>query len=123
MAKDAKEKSVLFIENEIEVLLNKPVKYVEDTEIILNAKLKKWQHEEYIDVIDDYVFDCLLSNEIKFHALFEAFYGLTNNFQLVWYLGSPLIHTDVNFDNYFDILKVGGEYAVTENGIIFSIYK
>jgi len=39
---------------------------------------------------------------------------------MVWYLGSPLLKTKIDFDNYYNIWKLGGEYVITEDVILVS---
>ncbi len=117
---DINEKSILFYESDIKEFLKGDINYVDDIKEVSEAKLKGCLNEEYIDIIDDHIFDSLYVKNSRVNALLEAFFGLTRNYQLVWYLASPLIDSEINFDHYFNIWKVGGEYAITEKGIIVS---
>lgn len=118
---DVKSKLKLFISDELKPFLENEIHFVESIEEITSSKLEDWQNEHYIDIISDHVYDCRISGE-KIIALFEAFFGLTRDYQLTWYLGSPLIKSEINFDNYYDIWKVGGDYAITNDRVIVSRY-
>ncbi|WP_010183029.1 hypothetical protein [Aquimarina agarilytica] len=120
---DITSKRLLFKGDDLEEYLKNKVYYVDKIDDVLNAKMSFWQNEEYIDVIEDHLFDNRLITTPKIETLFEAYFGLARNYQLVWYLGSPLINTGINFDYYFDIWKVGGDYAITEDAIIVSRHK
>lgn len=116
---DIEQKKIAINDKELLSILNKKIEFVKDYNKVEEAQLEEW-HSEFIMLISDYTIDLRISKDKRIYALFEAFYGLTHNYQLVWYLGSPLLNTEINFDNYLDIWSVGGEYAVTENGIIVS---
>jgi len=70
-----------------------------------------------IDIIGDHLFANRILSDQKTLALFEAFYGLVNNFQLVWYLGKPFYKTEYNPDYYFDIWKSGADYLIDRDVI------
>lgn len=114
--KDIEEKKQALDDDELLNILSRNIYFVEDFNEFCDYQLDEW-NGEYISLLGD-SFRRTRSNEE--YALFEAYYGLTSNIQLVWYLGSPLLDTKINFDHYFDIWKVGGDYAVTENGIYVS---
>ena len=119
VAKDLKEKSVAIDDDEIASVLALPLKFADKISEVERAQLNEW-HADYISILNDYILDVRYSDGPKVSALFEAYYGLTHNYQLVWYLGRPLIETNINFDYYFDIWRCGGEYAVTAEGVIIS---
>lgn len=114
------EVSDLFIGDELEPYFSNDMVYVDSFETILSAKQNHWQNEQFVDVIDDYFFDNRIVSSKQVTALFEAYYGFVHNFQLVWYLGSPLIGTDLKFDNYYNLWRVGGDFAFTEDQIVIS---
>ncbi len=114
--KDIEEKKQVLDDDELLKILDKKIYFLEDFNEFSEYQLDEW-NGEYISLLGD-SFRKTRSNEE--YALFEAYYGLTNNIQLVWYLGSPLLGIELNFDYYFDIWKVGGDYAVTEDCIYVS---
>lgn len=118
---DIKEKRKILSETDSGVLqyIDNEIHYLEN-EDLLNLKMKNWQHEEFIDEIESNLINDEFFIDKKLIALFEAYYGLTRNFQLVWYLGAPLLNSPINLDYYYDIWKIGGDYVVTENGVIVS---
>lgn len=122
--KDLTEKlKILSIINETELIesIKKDVCFVSNSQIDEQELLEDEFHHEFVSVIDDYLTDHWISQDNKIYALFEAFYGLAHNYGLVWYLGSPLISTEIDLDNYFDVWQYGGFYALTENqGVIVS---
>jgi len=68
-----------------------------------------------MESIGDYFIDNKMIEDEKTYALFEAFYGLTVNYQLVWFLGKPLINTTYNPDKYFQIWSHGADYVIDNN--------
>ena len=92
-------------------------RFVSDEILFREAFLSKWNSKLVIQV-GDYADECWLDNTRQYNALFEAFYGMTNSYEIQWYLGQPLMKTDVNFSRYFDLWKAGGDYALTEDELI-----
>ena len=59
-------------------------------------------------------------SEPFYYGLKEAFYGLTTDLQLVWYLLSPLYKSDYDPKLYFQLWKGGWDYHITENEVLLS---
>jgi hypothetical protein len=53
----------------------------------------------------------------KNDAILEAFYGLTVNNNLVWFLGKPLYNSAFNPDPYFNVWSNSGDYLIGLNEI------
>lgn len=70
-----------------------------------------------IELLNDYFIENRISNEDSIYALFEAYYGLTANYQLVWFLGSPLINVEYNFNSYIELWENGLDYLVGHNHV------
>ena len=72
------------------------------------------------ELVGDYI-QSNVPTDKKVLALFEAFYGLTTDYDLVWYAVRPLIDCDdINLDNYFYLWELGGEYVLTDDNLIVS---
>ncbi|MBW9276214.1 MAG: hypothetical protein K1563_21265 [Candidatus Thiodiazotropha sp. (ex. Lucinisca nassula)] len=70
------------------------------------------------EIVGDYI-ESNVPTDKKVIALFEAFYGLTTDYDLVWYVGMPLINCeDISLVNYFNLWKAGGEYVLTEDNLL-----
>ncbi len=48
----------------------------------------------------------------------EALYGLACDYYLAWFVLSPLIDCDIDYGQYFEFWRKGGEYALTESQIL-----
>ena len=92
-------------------------RFVSDERIFKEAWFNGW-NGDLIGTVGDYADECWLDYTKQYYALFEAFYGLTTMFGIEWYLGQPLMNTDLNFGRYFDLWKVGGEYALTDDELV-----
>lgn len=68
--------------------------------------------------ISYYMVERVISWEKPHMALFEAFYGLVADYRIVYYLGAPLIATDMDSSTYFEFWKRGGEYVLTRDHIL-----
>ncbi|MEP2990748.1 MAG: hypothetical protein ABJL11_17670 [Parasphingorhabdus sp.] len=118
--KDLQEKRAACVaENDDEVVaaidIAKP-RFVEDDEALFTAK--SGIDSNYQSSVAYYLGAKRISHDKTYHALFEAFYGLTNTYEIAWYLGAPLIDTDINLDYYFDLWSAGGDYALTETELL-----
>ncbi len=51
------------------------------------------------------------------NGIIEAFYGLTTNNNLVWYLSEPLLHSRFNPNPYFEIWRKSGDYILANNKV------
>jgi hypothetical protein len=78
-------------------------------------------HYDVDEVMGDHFIDQRISHDKKHRGIFEAFYGLTNNKALVWFLASPLIKTNFNFNYYFQTWKGGGDYRILKDKIFVGI--
>jgi len=47
----------------------------------------------------------------KYDCLEEAFYGITTDYQMAWYLASPLITVDPGSKYYYKVARIGGVIA------------
>ena len=92
-------------------------RFVSDERIFKEARFNGW-NGDLVCTVGDYADECWLDHTRQYYALFEAFYGMTSTYQIQWYLGQPLMKTDVNFGRYFDLWKAGGDYALTEDELI-----
>ncbi len=121
-SKDLDQKRIILKEEDEEELfelIQKPIKYVEDINRVVDNRLNNWPDAEIHSVVSDFFIEKTPADDLT-NALEEAFYGFTHNYELTRYLMYPLIDTDLNLDYYFNIWKVGGDYSVTENGVIVS---
>ena len=116
---DLVQKSTAIDDMEILSILKNEIKFIDDFNSVETAQLGEW-HGEFTSLIMDYILDEEGPKDAKTSSLFEAYYGLTHNYHLVWYLGSPLLNISIDFDYYFDIWKASGDYAITESGVITS---
>lgn len=57
------------------------------------------------------------NNSIKKDALLEAFYGLTSNNNLVWYLAEPIFKSEFDPKPYFEIWKNSGDYILGDKSV------
>ena len=92
-------------------------KFTSDPDIFEKARYNDW-NSEFLSQVSYYFDTCWIDDLDKYYALFEAFYGLTNSYEIQWYLGKPLMKTDVNPDHYYELWKRGGNYALTETELI-----
>ena len=102
------------IDNVTPVLVNK-------SELFEKARNDEWPHGEFLSILTDYFSSKRSSDEKKYYSLFEAFYGFTTSFHIQWYLGSPLIDTDIALDNYIELWKYSCDYALTEKELLVFI--
>lgn len=96
-----------------------PIEYIENYNFVKD-KIDSDEYYEYYDEIADIVADNWLLEDKKCFALYEAFYGLTKNYEIVWYLFSPLINTSINYKYYFDIITYRGIYTIYNKKILVS---
>lgn len=111
MESDLLEKRKLITDAELLTIIDQPIEFVDGISFVFNAQQSSWMHHEIISEIEYSMLAAKTLKTPEVYALFEAFYGLSQNYNLVWYLGKPLLDIDINVDNYFDIWKMGGEYA------------
>lgn len=117
--KDLAEKLLVIEDDYNKTNLAQEVKYHDDYGFI-EENLNEEDHGQFFSELFDFMVTQKKSKDKKIYALFEAYYGLTNNYQMVWYLGAPLLKSKINFDYYYNIWKVGGEYVITDKGIYVS---
>lgn len=82
------------------------------------TQITDWPYGEYIIHISDYMLDNMKSETSQNYALLEAFYGLCSSFPIQWYLASPIIKTEINFDGYIKLWANGFDYTFNEKELI-----
>ncbi|MEE9339170.1 MAG: hypothetical protein V3U87_13915 [Methylococcaceae bacterium] len=73
---------------------------------------------ELLDCVGDALINILDKENKAVWALLEAFYGLTTDFTLKWYLASPMYLESVNFNAYFNLWSSKADYLITEKEIL-----
>lgn len=48
----------------------------------------------------------------------EALYGLASDYNLAWFVLSPLFDTEINYSKYFEFWRKGGVYALTDSHVL-----
>lgn len=115
--KDIQEK--VSLSNNLKYIIDYPIEFIEDYSFVSN-KVGSDEYYEYYDEISDIISDKWILEDKKSFALYEAFYGLTKNYEIVWYLFSPLLKTPINYKYYFDISISGGIYTIYNKKILVS---
>lgn len=119
--KDVIEKRNLVSDNKTlkKLLENLQLEFIQDYELVVN---KKAEHP-YCDFFDELEFQLTerwLLTDKKAFALYEAFYGLSKSYEMTWYLYRPLINTEIEFKNYYDLSRLGGAYSFLGSKLIVS---
>lgn len=86
---------------------------------------KSWQgsiNDEYRGEVLNYVLDHFGTDK-KVDALHEAFYGLASNMHLQHALTANLLNLDVSFDHYFELYRIGVDYALEERRVVVMNYR
>jgi hypothetical protein len=99
----------------VDIVTPKIVNSKQDFDAAANAV---WPNGEKNILLCDYFAQKRSSADETYYALFEAFYGAANSYDLQWYLGAPLIDTDVNFENYLRLWEMGADVALTETNLL-----
>lgn len=55
--------------------------------------------------------------EHQIYQLWEAFFGLTQSLEMVKYIIKPLSSVKIEFKEYFELYKKGGDYFITDKNI------
>lgn len=115
--KDINQKKLL--STKLQNIDNYPIEYIANFNLVEQYK-NCTDHYEYYDEISDIIADNWIIEDKKTFALYESFYGLVNDYEIVWYLFSPLINTKINFKYYFDFTSLGGIHSINNKKILVS---
>ncbi len=106
-------------DDELESILNNAtITFVTEQEFenIKNSE-EAWPNEEVMDLVGDTLRDEIENYTEKTSILTEAFYHLTNDYNLVWYLMVPFYGDYFCNNSYYELWRTGVEYVITEEGI------
>lgn len=95
------------------------VEFINDN-LFVETSRNNIPYVDFFDAISDKLMDSWIIEDKKTFALYEAFYGLTKNYEMVWYLFKPLLSIDINLEYYFQFTSLGGIYSFIENKLIVS---
>ena len=98
---------------------NLEIKFTEDYESVLSLKAKS-PDIDFFDAVNDVLSECWIIEDKKAFALYEAFYGLTKDYEMVWYLFSPLFKTNVDWSYYYRLTTLGGIYSIANKQLFIS---
>lgn len=73
-------------------------------------------HHWITELIGDYLRPLCEQNRIS-KAIIESFYGLTMDYNIVWYIAESLFDSDYNPEVYFNIWKNDRDYIIGEKEI------
>lgn len=120
--RDFLEKAIVFKElgeDELYCLITKAVPLIENSRSKFDLALQAgWPNGEKQVVLCDYFLDKWKIKNNKIYALFEAFYGAANCYEVQWYLGAPLIDTTVDFSYYLTMWSYGIDVALADKHIL-----
>ena len=121
--RDVTEKKCLIHDNIalIRVIDNAEIEFTSDSKIVELSKSQS-PYVDFCDSVNDKILDNWIIEDKKAFALYEAFYGLTKYYELVWYLFQPLINTTTTFEYYYKLSKYRGIYSFVDNKLIVSKY-
>lgn len=115
--KDINQKKLL--STKLQNIDNYPIEYIANFNLVEQYK-NCCEYLEYYDEISDIIADNWIIEDKKTFALYESFYGLVKDYEIVWYLFSPLINTKINFKYYFDFTSLGGIHSINNKKILVS---
>ncbi len=101
-----------------DILRNTKITFVDEVEFdqVKNSE-GAWPNEEVMDIIGDFLRDEIVDYSEKVSVLTEAFYGLTTDYNLVWYLMTPFYGESFKNSSYFKLWCFGVEYVITDTGV------
>ena len=119
--KDLNQKKTIINENSdlLELIETLDVEFIQDFKKVLLLKNTS-PYIDFFDTINDKLSDNWIIEDKKTFALYEAFYGLTKNYEMVWYLFNPLFKINFNCEYYFKLSTLGGVYSFSNNKILVS---
>jgi len=71
----------------------------------------------FFDLVSDSVLENLVSDSEIIYAILEAFYGLSADYYIAWYMASPLIDLDIDLSVYFELWSNGGRCVLVEDAM------
>lgn len=95
---------------------NNNLKFVEHKEIVNSLALD----DIWFQAFHDFMRVQKISTDRKMYELYNALYGLTYDFDFQLYLYEPLLKTNYSGEYIFQFKRLGGVYAFTKDGIVFS---
>lgn len=119
--KDLNQKKPVIIENsDIVCLLDHlEIEFTHDFNKVLQLKNSS-PYIDFFDSLNDKLSDNWIIEDKKAFALYEAFYGLTKNYEMVWYLFNPLFKIEINCEFYYKLSTLGGVYSFSNDKILVS---
>lgn len=119
--KDIEEKKSILDSNcsLLSLLQELKVEFVDDFN---NVAIRKTEppYIVFFDSINDVFSDCWTIEDKKAFALYDALYGLTKDYEMVWYLFSPLFKINLDLSYYYRLTTLRGIYTITNNQILVS---
>jgi hypothetical protein len=95
------------------------VEFIDDDVLVQNL-CGKYPYLDFYDAISDILHDSWIIEDKKAYALYEAFYGLTKSYEIVWCLFSPLFSTSISFQNYIPFTSLGGVYSFLDDKLLIA---
>ena len=115
---DFEERKPILEKLEIFSLFNSNPNFVftENFESISTLILDDVWSQSFHDFVD---FQTIVDDE-KTYAIYDSLYGITYDFDYQLYLFEPLLKTNYSVEHLFNFKRLGGVYAITDEGIYYS---
>ena len=119
--KDLNQKISILIDNPelVELIGHLKVEFIQDSNYVIQLKNNS-PFIDFFDAVNDNLSDNWILEDKKTFALYEAFYGLTKNYETVWYLFNPLFKIKINCEFYYKLSTLGGIYSFSDDKILVS---
>jgi hypothetical protein len=120
VVRDLDQKKAVIGENSnlIGLLERLEIEFIQDSEKVIELKARS-PYVDFYDAINDKLSDWIVEDGKAF-ALYEAFYGLTKNYEMVWHLFGPLFRVRLDSEAYYRLSIHGGVYSFSNDKILVS---
>lgn len=119
--KDLNQKKSVINENSdlVDLLERLEIEFTHDYNKVIQLKNSS-PYIDFFDSLNDKLSDNWIIEDKKAFALYEAFYGLTKNYEMVWYLFNPLFKIEINCEFYYKLSTLGGVYSFSNDKVLVS---